>query len=123
MDSMGRILKGLLRQTEEGKLQWRTSADGKGFVAAVDAIAVSISSVGLTLLGNSERLRLEVVNEKGITVEALEFADISAFVPQEQRATNEQVGDLKRLFTLARRSALDTNSTLQKLAESLENAP
>ena len=123
MDNMGRILKGLLRRTEDGKLKWKPSAAGESFVAAVDTIAVSVRSLGSEAFHVPTRYRLEVMNEQGLTVEALESPDTFGLVAEERLATGEQDGEMSRLFILARRSALDTDSTLQKLADRLESSP
>ena len=54
--------------------------------------------------------RLDIVDESGEVVESLGPED----------TTVEQYGELERLFVLARRSALNIDSILQKLAEALE---
>ena len=121
MDYMERVLKGLLKRTEEGKLRWRTTVDENRFVASVDTIAVAVQRVGPGVVMGNDRFKFEVVNDEGITVESLESRDECGLVPSERRATTEQERDIDRLFTLARRSALDSDATLAKLADSLEN--
>ena len=123
MDNMGKILKGLLKRTEGGQLKWTPSLEGTSFVAAVDAIAVSITAILTGVPSQSDRHRLEVFNDQGIPVESLESPARFGFPQKGQKATDEQDGEMSRLFTLARRSALDTDSTLRKLVDSLENSP
>ena len=121
MTNMARVLKGLLQRTEEGKLSWRASVSGNEFAAAIDTIAVVVKSVKTGGLLGTDRYKLEVLNEQGVTVEALESQDEYGFVPSDRVATSEQHGEMSRLFTLARRSGLDTDATLEKLANRLEN--
>ena len=123
MDDMGRILKGLLKRTEGGQLKWRASAEGNTYIVAVDTAAVALTSLRAATMGLPDRYRLDIFNDKSIPVESLESPDPLGSVPIERRATGEQSGEMSRLFILARRSALDTDSTLRKLAESLENSP
>ena len=126
MNSMGRILQGLLSRTADGTLNWTTTPDVNRFVASVDTISVVIQFLNPGQVLQAERYKLEVMNEKGVTVEALESGEdfgLSTTVPSEQQATSIQGSELRRLFTLARRSALDTVSTLEQLAQRLENSP
>ena len=116
MSKMSTILQGLIRRTEEGKLNWKTTVDSKAFVAAVDTTGVIIKMMDDFL----ETHRLEILNDKGITAVVLETDSSLGKVPKENRATEDQIHDLRRLFVLARQSALDANSTLEKLAHDLE---
>ena len=121
MSNIARVLEGLINRTHEGKLQWQTTADPDRFLAAVDMIAVIISRLSTGLSLGDERYRLEILNDEGTTVEILETADTFEMIPSERLPTAEQARTLTRLFTLARRSALDTDATLEKLANSLDN--
>jgi hypothetical protein len=121
MSNIARVLEGLINRTHEGKLQWQTTADPDRFLAAVDMIAVVISRLSTGLLLADERYRLEILNDEGTTVEVLETDDAFEMVPSERLPTAEQAQKLIRLFTLARRSDLDTEATLEKLANSLDN--
>ena len=120
MSKITEALEGLINRTEEGKLKWRTSGDGKEFLTSVDMIAVVIrqlSSGGPI----GRRHQLIIANDEGVTVEMLETDDLHKTVPRERLATSEQAQDLDRLFTLARRSALDIDSTLDKLVKGLKD--
>ena len=108
MIGLDHILDGLIRRTTDGTLKWRRSVRDNQFVASVDAISVVIQE------SDQGRIypdyRLEILDESGQTVEVL----------HHDNSTEEQDGQMERLFVLARRSALNIDSVLQKLAESLE---
>ena len=116
MSDMSTILRALISRTEEGKLNWKTTVDNKAFVAAVDTTGVIIKMMDDFL----ETHRLEILNDKGLTAVVLETDSGFGKVPEESRATDEQIHYLRRLFVLARESALDANTTLEKLALDLE---
>ena len=121
MSRMDDILSSLVRRTEEGKLKWRTSADSQVFIASVDTIGIAVRRIGQrNHLVSEERHKLEILNDEGMTVEVLETGDDFGLVPTESLATGEQARNLNRLFTLARRSALESDATLEKLARNLE---
>ena len=116
MSRISEILEGLINRTEEEKLVWQTSADSNAFVTAVGAISVVVRSLDRTL---GERHRLEIQNDEGITVQVLQTPDTFGFTTTEYEATPEQDRELSRLFILARRSALKTDTTLEELAKRL----
>ena len=113
MNKMSTILQGLIGRTEEEKLKWRTMLEDDVFVASVDTTAVIVRKLDI-------RYQLKIMNEQGATVIVLETGDIRGIVPKEQLASREQAKGLRRLFELARHSALDPDSTLDKLARDLE---
>ena len=119
MDRMTTILDGLINRTEEDKLQWRTSADTNAYVALVDDISVVVRSLDSLL---NDRYRIEIQNDKGITVEVLQTTDEFTIVSSDTYADTTQADKLGCLFRLARRSALDTDATLDRLANSLVNS-
>ncbi len=116
MNKMSTILQGLISRTEEGKLKWRMSIRKNVLLTSVDTTAVSIKELDEFL----ERYRLEILNKEGFKTVTLETYDESGRVPQNSLASSEQAQDLRRLFELARRSALDPDLTLDKLARDLE---
>lgn len=118
---MDRVLKGLLKRTEEGKLSWRAAVENDHFIAAVDTLGVSVRQLPAAGFSSSERYRLTVFNEEGVPAESLETRDKFGIVPAERQASDQQTSEMSRLFTLARRSALETDATLEKLANRLEN--
>ena len=114
MNRMSDILDGLINRTEEEKLTWKISIDKNAFITSVDTIGVIVRSLGS---GWSERYRLEIQNDKGLTVQVLQTPDL--IKGSKNDATPEQAQLLSRLFALARGSALNADLTLEKLAESL----
>ena len=105
MIEMGQILEGLVRRTEDGRLKWRRSIESNRFVTSVDVISIRIQEILAV-----EGYRLDILDESGEIVESLRYQDMS-------RDEEEQ---LARLYVLARRSAIDVDSTLEKLAKALE---
>ena len=104
MIELGPILEGLIERTTEGKLKWSRTVPHDRFVTSVDAISIVVQeSLGTSYI-------LEILNEGGETVETLD----------NRLATTEQRAQVERLFVLARRSALNSELTLQKLAKALE---
>lgn len=103
MTDLGKILEGLVQRTSEGKLEWSRGPRNDRFVTSIDAITVTLTEV-LHLA-----YRLEIANEAGETVESLNSMDVP----------DERCRQLEQLFVLARRSALNTDATLEKLAKAL----
>ena len=120
MSRMTTILRGLIKRTEEGKLNWQTSVNDDVFFASVDTTGVIIRLLGRETVMIPERHRLEILNDDGAIAVVLETDEGFGTVPNESHATYEQAQDLRRLFALARQSALDVDSTLEKLARDLE---
>ena len=108
MIELGQILEGLIRRTTDGKLKWRSSVREDQFVVSVDAISIVIRE--LPPRGTDLNYRLEILDENGRTVEVLHYDNSNA----------EQDKQMENLFVLARRSALNIDSVLQKLAQALE---
>jgi len=104
MTDLGQILTGLVQRTTEGKLKWSRSAQSDRYVTSVDAISVLI--VEYIDIGIGVAHRLDILDESGETVESLGAPD----------TTPEENQKLDRLFVLARRSAHNIDSTLEKLA-------
>ena len=103
MIGLGHILNGLVVRTAEGKLQWSRTVEEGSFAASLDAISVVIAV-------DDAGYSLEILDESGSTVDSLE-------VPDTTKAEDDQ---LERLYVLARRSAHDVDSVLEKLARSLD---
>lgn len=103
MIELGPILEGLIQRTTEGKLKWSRTVPHDRFVTSVDAIAIVIQ------VNLGDHYSLEILNEAGETVESLNYRD----------TTGEQERQLARLYVLARRSALNSEETLQKLVKAL----
>lgn len=108
MIELGQILSAVFQRTTEGKLKWSRSLKKDRFITSVGSISIVIVEETDSWIGTKHHL--EIVDEDGETIETLGYLD----------ATNEQIQQLDRLFVLARRSALDVDSTLEKLAKGLE---
>ncbi len=104
MIELGQILSGLVHRTSEGKLKWSRTVQNSEFTTSVDAISIVIREIA------DPSYSLEIFNESGELVESLDF----------RNSSETQDLQLVRLHMLARRSALDTESTLEKLARGLE---
>ena len=108
MTELGKILAGVFQRTTEEKLHWSRAVEKDRFIASVGAISIVIVEEDDGWVGI--RHRLEIIDESGETVEALGYHD----------TTVEQHRQLQQLYVLARRSALDIDSTLEKLSKALE---
>ena len=106
MNELDRILDGLLTRTIEGRLKWTPAAAEDQFVTSVDAISVMIQDPRWPL---SQGIRLEIFDERGQLVEVL----------NGEAATINQGAALTKLYAEARRSALNSQVTLEKLARAL----
>ena len=121
MSKIADVLQSLIRRTSDGKLGWQTSVDPDRFLVVIDTIGVTIRRTGRASVVGDERYQLEILNDQGTTVEVLETKDPLALEVRELGVTEELDKQLSQLFTLARRSALDADATLEKLANSLDN--
>ncbi len=115
MNRMSEILDGLINRTKENKLTWRTSVDSDAFVTSVGTIAIVVRLLDDFL----ELHQIEIQNDEGVTVQVLQTPRLPGRLVTETDATPEQAQKLSRIFTLARSSALNSDLTLEKLAESL----
>ena len=113
MNELDRILDGLIQRTSDGKLKWSRAASDDQFATSVDTISVVIGKSSKVQRGLGDQPRLEIYNERGDLAEVMQFDGRS---PDELK----QIKKLTRLHELARRSALDTQTTLEKLAKALE---
>ena len=119
MTDMDKIMDGLIRRTEDGTLKWDTGETSDEFVVRVDPILVRLRRFEPDDFATEDRYRLDILDHRDATVAALETNDPFGFVPNERRATDEQARRLDRLFVLVRRSVLNTQAVLEKLADAL----
>ena len=103
MIDLDQILTGLIQRTNEGKLNWSRTVESDWFTTSVDVISVMIFE-------DDGEHGLNILDESGRIVESLTYND----------TTREQDKKLARLYVLARRSALDIDIVLEKLAQGLE---
>ena len=120
MEKMTQILEKLIDRTQEGKIIWHTTADPDGFLATLDTLGVVVSYLGKQSFASNERYKVQILNSEGRTAEVIETKDEYGPIEPERIATLGQDQAMSRLFTLARRSALDTDSTLEELAKQLD---
>ena len=88
-------------------MKWSRAVQSDRFVTSVDAISVVIME---TQYPGRPRYGLDILDESGETVESFRYQDTRP----------DEVELLARLYVLARRSALNVDSTLEKLAKALE---
>ena len=91
-------------------MKWHSTVEKDRFVTSVDAISVAIVQRGFMYFSTNHTYRLDIFDQSGEMVESL----------GNQETTREQEAQMARLFVLAPRSALDVDSTLEKLAKGLE---
>ena len=103
MKELDKILEGLIQRTVDGRLKWSSTLSDH-FIVSIDAISVVIRK---SLSGGHH---LEIFGESGETIEVLD----------RPHATDEQNRQLDLLYRTARRSALNTQATLEKLAKALD---
>ncbi|MYC32939.1 MAG: hypothetical protein F4X64_07155 [Chloroflexi bacterium] len=122
MSQMDKILDGLIRRTNDGKLNWRRSVREDDFIASVDAISVVVRGFRRGRLSDISKYQIEIKDAQGSSVGVLETNDEpDVDVAPDRQATLSQTHQVKRLYTLARRSALNPDATLDKLAKALES--
>lgn len=112
MNELDRILDGLIQRTTEGKLKWSRATSDDQFATSVDTISVVVGRSSRLQRGVLDLPRLEIYNERGNLAEVMQFDGPS---PDNL----QQVQKLQELHGLARRAALDTQATLDKLAKAL----
>ena len=116
MDKMTQVLTGLVNRTSESKLAWRPTQDINSFVVSVDALEVVVKQVGARSRYGVRECALEILNDRGQTVAVLEAEDAvfgASSFSEERREL------MRRLFSLARASALNAEETLSELSERL----
>ena len=120
MNEIDKIVAGLVRRTEDGNLRWRHSVERNEFVTSVDAIGVVVrgSSKGALLVPSFDRLA--ILDERGLTIQVIATDTGYDRTQGDTLATDEQTRQLRRLYDLARRHALDPDATLEKLVKALE---
>lgn len=127
MNDFDKILDGLVQRTSDQKLQWSRSVNIGVFVTSVDVIAVVVRELGG---GNTPEgyyagtfappgHQLEIFDAEDNPVAVLETGGKRSYVAPDRCATPEQATQLARLYELARRSALNTDATLEKLVKAL----
>ena len=120
MNELDKILAGLVRRTVAGEQQWKRSVSDHEFVTAVDAIAVAVRRSVHNDLDSYPKYQLEIFDENGDIVEVVGAHGGITMAPPGALQGEESARQLENLYALARRSALNTQATLEKLANALE---
>ena len=120
MDKMTPILDKLIKRTQEGKLQWSATVDPNGFMTHVEEIGVIVRSLGKQSLAGEDRYKVEVLNRDGRISDEFETADEYGLIPDHMIASAGQSQAMGSLYSLARRSALDSEATLDDLVQQLD---
>lgn len=121
MSELDRIIGGLTRRTVNGALKWRSSARENEFVTSVDAISVVLRSLGGSSWRTPDRYQLVIIDEQGSTVEVFEAGGEFEPVGYYDADKTQQSQQLDELYSLARRSALNTQATIDKLVKALDS--
>ena len=116
MADVTRILALLNDRSQNQKLVWRTTVRPGTFVTTLGEVSVAVRSVQIGI--DDVHFELEILDKLGRTVEIL-TTGFGLFAEPDPKARQHSVL-LKRLFELARRSALDVDSTLEELARELD---
>lgn len=106
------ILTKLIEKSRDEKIAWRATSGRQKFLTMLGETGVSIDFDASTKL-----YELDIINRRGRLIES-----ISAKYEPEGFATSERImaGTLRELHGIARRSALDVDSTLDELASRLD---
>ena len=121
MSDMNDVLNALISGTINAKVKWFRSSDANEFATTAGSLSAVIRRVAAPTILGEDRFLLEVVDDEGSTVEALESREEMAHVVAERRATNDHARRLSELFLLARRSARDIPNTLQQFVNEINS--
>ena len=123
------ILQGIIKRTREGKLNWRISElkgswlepeDAESALEKPAAFSASIddnTNIYISWMGVKLLYRFEILDAEDSVVVALQTL---GDVPIGALPTPEQALELSLLFALARHSAHQVDSMLEKLAQDLD---
>lgn len=107
MAGMTDVIDKLAERTAEGRVPWKTAFGESSFFARLGNLLVLISA------RSDNSIRLSVSNEKGTEVDSVEGPNLNA----------QASARLNYLYNSARRTALDTDQTLEELLELLDEVP
>ena len=108
MIELGQILTGLVKRTHQGRMKWSRTIEPNGYTTSVDAISIVIRLAPYD--EDAEYYQLDILDEFGEPVESLTFFE----------AEPKQYDAMRELFVLARRSAHNIDTILEKLAKNLD---
>lgn len=105
MATIDEVLTKLLERTDEGRVNWKTTADERTFLAA-------FGNASVTIRGYTDgRPTLSILNNAGVEIETLDGDEPSG---------REWHQELNELYQKARRVALGVDSQLDDLMRALE---
>ena len=113
MADMTDILTKLIEKSRDGKIAWRETSSKEKFLAMLGETGVSINSDTTIRV-----YELQIIDKHGRVIESM-FADYdsSGLLPASERKVANNLGEL---HGIAKRSALDIDSTLDELASRLD---
>ena len=118
MPELDQIMEALTKQTRAGTYKWSPSADSGVFVTSVGANSLIVRQVSDNSELVRDRHRLDILNKEGETVETIETTYVFEWADYE--SDNDRRNELlAALYTEARRSALESETTLNEIAMDL----
>ena len=115
------ILEKLIDRTQEGKIIWSETADPEVFITNVDTIGVIVKRSNMGW-GGSESFKVEILNSDGMMADEVPTngAMRARRETPDKSAASKLNDSIKLLHTLARRSALNADATLDDLVHQLD---
>jgi hypothetical protein len=105
------ILDKLLEKTEEGKLEWKTTANEDTLLVVLKDSSVSVSYAFDSFDGAAEYYVFDFRNENGETVASITISNSS-----ENRKEFEKA---QKIFALARQNSFMNNKVIDRILEQL----
>lgn len=106
------ILDRLLKLSEEGLLNWKTTASPKTYLISLKDSSISITNFDLGI-------EFDFRNERGLTVETYSIYNIGEVIDRASEIENILFGKADKLYDLARRKALNADETIDRILEQL----
>ena len=106
------ILDRLLKLSEEGLLNWKTTASPKTYLISLKGSSVSITNFELGI-------EFDFRNERGQSVETYSTYNVGEVVDRASDVENMLFGKANKLYDLAKRKALNADETIDRILEQL----
>ena len=122
MADLDNIIRALTQRTRDERMKWRSSAESGVFVASIGANSVVVRRTNSNSEIIEDQYRVDFLNKDGETVEVVETEhpfDWDRSTSVEDQVTDYQNENVRALYAAARRSALNTDATLNELAADL----
>ena len=116
MDKMTEIMTKLIEKSCDGKITWRDTAGKQKFLTMLGETGVAIDHDSATGV-----YELQIVDNRGRVIESVSADELllGNLLPGRS-STQETLANLKDLHEVARRSALNIDSTLDEIASHLD---